>query len=192
MSIIVYISGKYTGNTSEEIERNIAHARNTAVRVWKAGFFAHTPHMNTAFFEKEPRLAHIKKEDYVERDLWILGRCDVILMLDNWAESEGAKQEKAYAERMGIPVLYSVQDLETFPQMDPDCESHLRYLKATIIQKMDKKYRKGQAEHGGKLWLKDNLTMAIDEAVDHSVYCLTMEQQAKKGEFPPTNPIPDR
>ena len=46
------------------------------------------------------------------------------------------------------------------------------------IDRIDKKYRKGNKEHGGKLQeKKDIIEMAIDEAIDQVVYLLTLKQQ---------------
>ena len=43
---------------------------------------------------------------------------------------------------------------------------------------VDHKYRKGQAEHGGQLWLNPSLLdNAIDEAIDQVVYLLTLKEQ---------------
>ncbi len=64
--------------------------------------------------------------------------------------------------------------------MTPEQERHLSDIKREFTGLVDRKYRAGQAEHGGNLWdvrvmrLIDN---AIDEAVDQVVYLLTIRRQ---------------
>jgi len=105
--IIVYISGKYSG----DIEANLKLARTTAIQVWEAGFTCLAPHLNTIHFEIDSKC---KYEDYLAGDLQLLQRCDCILMLNNWESSNGAKTEKEFAELNKIPVLYSLNQLIAF------------------------------------------------------------------------------
>ena len=39
----------------------------------------------------------------------------------------------------------------------PEHEAHLQRLLAWVATQVDRKYRRGQAEHGGKLWEKPGL-----------------------------------
>jgi hypothetical protein len=62
--------------------------------------------------------------------------------------------------------------------MDKPHEAHLARVQQRCAEMLDKKYRKGQAEHGGSLWMKPGLLdMAIDEAIDQVVYLLTLKEQ---------------
>lgn len=62
--------------------------------------------------------------------------------------------------------------------MTPDQEAHLASIIKRAAEATDKKYRAGQAEHGGNLWevpigaLVDN---AIDEAIDQLAYLLSIK-----------------
>lgn len=60
----------------------------------------------------------------------------------------------------------------------PKREAHLQSIKDNFAEDVDKKYRAGQIEHGGDLWLKPGmLDMALDEIVDLYVYMRTFKQQ---------------
>lgn len=61
--------------------------------------------------------------------------------------------------------------------MTPKQETHLEFIKTQFTSDVDKKYRKGQAEHGGNLWDKNThlLDMAIEEALDLYVYLITLK-----------------
>lgn len=60
--------------------------------------------------------------------------------------------------------------------MTPEQEQHLYDIKELFVGMVDKKYRRGQAEHGGDLFAKneiDLLDMAIEETIDQFVYLIT-------------------
>jgi hypothetical protein len=62
--------------------------------------------------------------------------------------------------------------------MSEDHEDHLNRIKTQVINLIDTKYRAGQKEHGGNLWLKTGLLdEAINEVIDLAVYLLTMKEQ---------------
>jgi hypothetical protein len=97
--MIIYISGKYSG----DIDNNIALARRVAIEVWERGHVALCPHLNTANFEKDCKLEY---DDYIKGDLLLIEGCQAILMLPGWEESQGAQIELEYAEKLGLPVYY--------------------------------------------------------------------------------------
>ena len=62
--------------------------------------------------------------------------------------------------------------------MTTDQEAHLQSLKDTFVKAVDEKYRKGEAEHGGDLWLKAGIIdMALEEVIDQWVYLKTLQSQ---------------
>ena len=59
--------------------------------------------------------------------------------------------------------------------MTAEQEAHLAEIKARFVRDLDAKYRKGQQEHGGNLWLKPGLVdMALEEVLDLAVYLYTL------------------
>ena len=106
---IIYIAGKYSAETRDEISLNIHKAFLTAQTIWSLGYFAFCPHKNTEHFEElVPSLTH---EDYIVGDIAMLERCDAIFMVDGWKESNGAIREHARAEQLGIQIFYDIEDL---------------------------------------------------------------------------------
>lgn len=62
-------------------------------------------------------------------------------------------------------------------------EDHLLNIKRTFDILVDNKYRRGQLEHGGNLWLNSEehlLDCAIDEAIDQVVYLFTLKDKLMK------------
>lgn len=128
ITMLVYVSGKYSGEDATEIEENIQTARRVAIELWELGHAVICPHLNTAHFEEDCQLLY---DDYIEGDLDILTRCDVIVMLPGWEESRGANVEKGCADRLGIPVY----EYPTLPDLHPTeirCPNQSRAFLETV------------------------------------------------------------
>lgn len=109
---IVYTAGPYRPGHGRTVADNIAAARKVAIELWRMGHFALCPHLNTANFEDD---AELPDEYYLDGDLKALARCDAVVMLPAWTESEGAKGEHDYALAAGIPVYYYPELPELHP-----------------------------------------------------------------------------
>lgn len=107
--IVVYLSGKYSG----DVEENLKTARAKAIRLWEQGYTVLTPHLNTQNFEVDCLCVY---DDYIAGDLVLLSRCDVVYMMEGWEESSGAKIERDYAKSRNIPIVYN--DLELQQQFE--------------------------------------------------------------------------
>jgi lipopolysaccharide biosynthesis regulator YciM len=58
---------------------------------------------------------------------------------------------------------------------------HLKDIIGSISRRVDEKYRKGQKEHGGDLWLKSGMMdNAMDEVSDLVTYLYTMREQIEE------------
>lgn len=61
--------------------------------------------------------------------------------------------------------------------MTPEQEAHLQAIKDKIVARIDKKYRRGQADHGGNLWARPAFPDMADEVTDFNTYFVTLEEQ---------------
>lgn len=108
---VVYIGGPYRAPTPWDIECNVHVARCLAAEVVRQlhelDVFPLTPHANTAHFDN---LA--PDEYYLKGTLEVLRRCDALLLLPGWERSSGTREEKAEAERLGIPIFYRIEELK--------------------------------------------------------------------------------
>jgi uncharacterized protein DUF4406 len=101
MSIpVVYVAGPFRGPNAWEIEKNIRHAEEWSLEVWRAGGAALCPHTNTRFFQ-----GAAPDEVWLDGDLALLAKCDAIFMIPGWERSSGANKELDYARILGIPVF---------------------------------------------------------------------------------------
>ena len=107
---LLFVSGAYTG----DVEKNIAKAEEVSIGLIRAGFHVVTPHKNIAGYEKYED-GTLNKRTWMDMCFNILRRCDAIYVMDNWKNSEGAKEEIAYAKQLGILIIweeeFSVSDM---------------------------------------------------------------------------------
>ncbi|MDP2365830.1 MAG: DUF4406 domain-containing protein [Ignavibacteria bacterium] len=111
--MLVYIAGKYTAPTKQEIKQNIVIVEELAKDVLLAGLIPIIPHKICSFFDlKFEELKHWKHEDWLNRFcLPLLSRCDAILLASNWTESQGARIEMEFAIENNIPVYFSIENI---------------------------------------------------------------------------------
>ncbi len=91
----VYISGKITG-----IENEAPFLFETAEKhLFSQGFRPINPLKLNHNHDKS-------WHNYMKEDIKALCDCDIIYMLNNWAESKGAIIEKEIANHLGMKVVY--------------------------------------------------------------------------------------
>jgi nucleoside 2-deoxyribosyltransferase len=116
---ILYTAGPYGNRTAvngiddgvvQGVAENIERAADIASQLWDAGHAVICPHTNTAGFEHRCKKA--KHEQFLNGDIAIISRCDGIVMLPGWEESNGAKVERQVAIALGKEVYYWENDWE--------------------------------------------------------------------------------
>ena len=98
---VAFISGPYRGKTHYDIEQNIREAEAVAIKYWCLGYAVVCPHKNSSHFDG------LAPDDvWLKGTLAIMEKCDVIVMLPKWRESEGARNELERATLKGLEVIY--------------------------------------------------------------------------------------
>lgn len=98
---VVYISGPYRAATPMQVMKNIHAASMVSLRYWKQGYAVICPHRNTAFFDGEA-----PDSVWLNGDLEILRRCDIVVMMPLWKLSRGATEEHKLALELGKQIIY--------------------------------------------------------------------------------------
>ena len=106
---LVYLSGPITATPGHSVESNVAAALAVFLHCIRRGIPAFCPQLAAAF----PSAFDVPYETWMLYDFAVIDRCTHMLMLPRWRESAGAIREKDYAFLRGMPVLYSVEDLES-------------------------------------------------------------------------------
>lgn len=103
MKKIAYISGQYSNPDPSKQGQNINNAADVAKEYWKKGYAVICPHLNTAWFDNT-----VPYKDFLEGDIEIMLRCDVVIMLPGWENSHGAKAEHKIAKLNNKEIIYEV------------------------------------------------------------------------------------
>ena len=101
MMKIAYIAGPYRSDTVRGIVENIRRAEAVAIKYWQIGYAVICPHKNTALFD-----GLMPDRTWLDGDIEILKRCDVIVMSKGWENSSGSKAELEIATKLGLEVIY--------------------------------------------------------------------------------------
>jgi len=109
--MLIYVAGPYRGN----VDKNVQAARDCAIALWGAGHAVICPHANTYRMDEG---TGITSDDLIKGDLNMLARCDAIMMLPGWEDSEGATIELKHADALGIPI-YVYAGPEFCPDLHP-------------------------------------------------------------------------
>jgi len=104
---LIYVSGKYTEDTSSLVQLNIEKAEEAAIQLIGKGWGVFTPHKNSAHYEKyKEEYPNMTWDYFMEFSIEMLKRHDAIFMLNNWKDSEGGVIEHDYALKNNIPIYY--------------------------------------------------------------------------------------
>ncbi|MBQ7181078.1 MAG: DUF4406 domain-containing protein [Bacteroidaceae bacterium] len=103
----VYISGKISEEVLSDATREKFAGAERELRGWDFEVFNPT---TSGLGLRAEELAKENGTDFyteiMRLDLDELRRCDAIYLLRDWADSPGAKVEKAEAERLGLAIWY--------------------------------------------------------------------------------------
>lgn len=100
---VAYVAGPYRADSIRGVQQNIERASDVAFKYWHKGYAVVCPHKNTALFDGK---AFEDATIWLDGDLEILKRCDVIVMMKNYEDSEGAKAELEFAKKHGLEIIY--------------------------------------------------------------------------------------
>lgn len=100
--VVFYISGPYRAPFEDDVFTNILSARREAEFVIRSGGSALCPHLNTMLMG-----GVVPDENFLQMDLILLARCDVVYAIQNFQYSKGAKAEIEFAQKLGIPVVFT-------------------------------------------------------------------------------------
>lgn len=105
---LIYIAGPYRAPTRDGVELNIQTARAYGRLVVEMGHYPVIPHSNTAHFE---HITTAGPEFYLDGTLELMRRCDGVLVIPGWQNSEGTIGEIKEAKKLGIPVFHCFEGI---------------------------------------------------------------------------------
>lgn len=102
---IFYIAGPFRGKDAWAVEGNIRVAETLGMIVASEGGVPLIPHSMYRFFDKS-----LPDQFFLDGTMRLLERCDAIVLTSNWAQSSGARAERARAIEFGLPVFDCSKD----------------------------------------------------------------------------------
>ena len=109
----VYVAGAYSSNNVLGVFDNIREGMRWSTKVLLAGYAPFCPwvdfHFQLMLREDDRRLT---VQDYYEYSLAWLRVCDVLFVTPGWETSGGTKAEIAEARRLGIPVVFAMDEID--------------------------------------------------------------------------------
>lgn len=109
---LIYVAGRYSADTREQVAANILKAQGHGHEVLLAGFVPIVPHAITAHAEELADFSGWQHEDWLKKFCYpLLRRCDAAYFVPGWEESAGAKMEMEKALYWNIPVVFNVAEL---------------------------------------------------------------------------------
>lgn len=117
--VLVYLSGPMTAKDGYTVEENVAAGLRVFLNCLKQGIPVFCPHLCGAF---PSAWANVPWETWLDYDFLMIDRCTHVLMLDRWETSAGAVKERAYAEQIGRPIIFSIDELTQPEPWCPTCQ----------------------------------------------------------------------
>jgi hypothetical protein len=115
---LLYVAGPLRSKDGAwGVHRNLEAARAIARQLWMMGYAVICPHANSAHMDgpwTETNCAGVPcgpvDHIFINGDLEMVRRCDLLVMMPNWQTSEGATIEQKHALSQGIPVYQWPED----------------------------------------------------------------------------------
>ena len=109
MAFRIYLSGSMAGRSPDQVKAERDHASE---QFKKAGMMAVDPGAAEKKLWKKGKKARIALkfprpiiDAFVKEDLWLIRRCDALLVMTGDTPSDGTWWEMAYAEKIEIPIV---------------------------------------------------------------------------------------
>jgi len=116
----IYVAGPITprgiksANPAIEYLFNVRDLTRAGLELLKRGFRPFCPALDFLYFlllrehehVTEPMIKHFSKD-------W-LRKCDALLLTPNWENSSGTLEEKKLAEKLNLPIFFSIKEIEEY------------------------------------------------------------------------------
>lgn len=102
----IYVAGAYSADNVMDVLQNMGRGIKASAHLFRKGFAPFCPWLDYHYVLDDPN-ADIALVDFYEYSLAWLAVSDALYILPNHENSNGTKNEIAFAEKRHIPVFYS-------------------------------------------------------------------------------------
>jgi hypothetical protein len=106
----VYVAGKYSANNVLDVLKNIGRGEKECAKLFAMGYAPFCPWHDKSYVTDNPN-GYFTVEQFYEHGLAWLEVSDAVLVLSGWQTSQGTIAEIEQAKKFGVPVFYSIDDL---------------------------------------------------------------------------------
>lgn len=99
--IVIYLAGALRGKNKREKKRNMRRAKRWAERLWRMGFAVYSPHLNSGWLDTPETDPHV-----IPANIQLMLMCDITVVMPNWENSIGTKEEIKQCEKRRHPIFY--------------------------------------------------------------------------------------
>lgn len=99
--IVIYLAGALRGKNKQEKKRNMRRAKRWAERLWRMGFAVYSPHLNSGWLDTPETDPHV-----IPANIQLMLMCDITVVMPNWENSTGTKEEIKQCGLKKQPVYY--------------------------------------------------------------------------------------
>jgi nucleoside 2-deoxyribosyltransferase len=118
--MIVYVAGPYRSEDSWEVHANIRRAKEMGDELIQEGIMPLIPHKNTELCE------HLNTSQFfLDGTLELMRRCDALLIVPKYENSEGTLGEIAEARKLGKPVFFDILALTYWAQKRQEAKEYV-------------------------------------------------------------------
>jgi hypothetical protein len=103
----IYVAGKYSADNIIDVLKNIREGIKISAKILKFGHIPFSPFLDHQFLFYEDLTVKELRKYSIE---W-LKVCDILFVLPNSEKSKGTQEEIKIAQKMGIPIVYKLNEL---------------------------------------------------------------------------------
>lgn len=107
----IYVAGPYSANNVLDVLKNIGHGQKVCAELFADGYAPFCPWHDRTFITDNPD-GDFTVEQFYQYSLAWLSVSDAMLVLDGWQNSKGTIKEIEHANKLGIPVFFSYDELK--------------------------------------------------------------------------------
>lgn len=111
--MLIYVACPYTNNDDMVVLHNVERSMRAGRQILEMGHFPAIPLLNHYFhmFCNREGIPQPAYDEYIAWGLTLLDRCDAMILLPGWEQSNGCRIEKARADRNHIPIYTSLDQI---------------------------------------------------------------------------------
>ena len=103
---VIYLASPYRAKDEWGVWTNIVSAHISAKQLWDKGYAVISPVSNSAWMGEMDDF-----EKWMEGDLEILSRCDILVLNHGWQKSRGCRMEYDRAIALGLRIYSSPEEV---------------------------------------------------------------------------------